>query len=185
MIRHTKGAPAAIQKGLQRIFIPASQMKEGVGSPTYTTQGISPIWQLDAQTLASVYADVGIPLDWVAPTDMWAYPVFAMSADVYANIRFGLEYLPMARGISIAGTVRRIESTIAADGTGTVIPRKEEWLTIEGIRIAANEPHFQLDDFTRIANMQLEIYRDGTSNLDEHPGNLYLMGLAIVYQAYI
>lgn len=183
--RHTRMAPAGIQKQLQRIWIAASSMAEGNGAPTYTTQGISPVWQLDAGSKMTVYADVGIPLDLMAGRDLWAYPVFTMSTALFARIRFGIRYLPMARGISIAATPRVIETAINADGTGTVIPKRPEWLTIEGWRVGYKEDHFQMDDFTRIANMQLEIYRDGASNWDDHGGNMYLQGLAILYEAFI
>ena len=185
MLRHTRGAPAGIQRQLQRLFIVAKTMAEGEGSPTLTAQGISPVWQMDAAKKSSVYTDVGIPLDIIASRDMWAYPVFTMSVNLFANIRFGVRYLPMARGISIAGTPTVIENTIAADGTGTVIPKRPEWLTLEGWRVAANQSQLQRDDFTNIANMQLEVYRDGASDLDPHPGNLYLQGLAIVYEAFV
>jgi len=183
--RHTRGAPAGIQKQYQRLFIDAQRMTEGDGSPSLTTVGISPVWQFDASKKSSVNADVGIPLDIMAGRDLWAYPILTMSTAAYANIRFGIEYLPMVRGISIAGTPRVIEATIAADGTGTVIPKRPEWLTIEGWRVSYKQDHFQMDDFTQIANMQLEIYRDGASALDEHGGNLYLQGLAILYEAFI
>jgi len=184
--RHTRGAPAGIQRNYQRKFIPASDMKEGDGQPTYAKQGISPVWQMDTAKKSSVNADIGIPLDIMAGRDMWAYPVFTMSTAVYANIRFGIDYLPMIKGMSIAATPTTIEKTIAADGTGTIIPRRPEWLTIEGWRIGGKEDWFQMDDFAgRIANMQLEIYRDGASALDEHGGDLYLQGLAILYDAFI
>ena len=179
-------APAGIQKQYQREFIPASAMKEGDGSPTYATVGISPVWQMDHSVKSSVNADWGIPLDIMAGRDFWMYPVFTMSTNVFANIRFGIDYLPMYRGVSIAAVPTTIENTIAADGTGTIIPRRSEWLTIEGWRVAGKEDWFQMNDFAgRIANMQLEIYRDGASLMDEHGGNLYLQGLAILYEAFI
>ena len=184
--RHTRGAPAGIQRNYQRKFIPASEMKEGDGSPTYATQGISPVWQMDTDTWSSVIADWGVPLDLMAGRDLWAYPIFTMSVNLYAYIMFGIGYLPMIRGMSIGATPTLIESKIAADGTGTVIPRREEWLTIEGWRVGGKEDWFQMEDFAgRIANMQFTIYRDGTSDLDAHPGNLYLQGLAILYEAFI
>jgi len=184
--RHTRGAPAGIQRNYQRLFIDAQRMIEGDGSPTLVTQGISPVWQFDAAKKSTVNADIGIPLDIMAGRDLWAYPVFTMSTNVFANIRFGIDYLPMIKGMSIAATPTTIENTIAADGTATIIPRRPEWLTIEGWRIGGKEDWFQMDDFAgRIANMQLEIYRDGASALDEHGGNLYLQGLAILYEAFI
>jgi len=184
--RHTRMAPAGIQKGYQREFIGAQTMYEGEGQPTLTTQGISPVWQMDAGSKMTVLADWGIPLDMMGGKDFWAYPIFTMSSNVFANIRFGINYLPMTKGISIAAILRTIENTIAADGTGTIIPRRSEWLTIEGSRVTRKQDHFSMDDFAgRIANIQLEIYRDGASLMDEHGGNLYLQGLAILYEAFI
>ena len=184
--RHTKMAPAGIQKQYQREFIGAQTMYEGEGQPTLTTQGISPVWQMDAGAKMTVLADWGIPLDMIGGKDFWVYPIFTMSTNVFANIRFGIDYLPMYRGVSIAAVPTTIENTIAADGTGTIIPRRSEWLTIEGWRVAGKEDWFQMNDFAgRIANMQLEIYRDGASLMDEHGGNLYLQGLAILYEAFI
>jgi len=184
--RHTRGAPAGIQRQYQREFIPASIMKEKDGSPTYVTTGISPTWQMDDDAKMTVIADWGIPLDMMGGRDFWAYPIFNMSLNIFANIRFGINYLPMAKGITTGAIPTTIENTIAADGTGVIIPRRTEWLTIEGWRVTRREDHFQMDDFAgRIANMQLEIYRDGLSDLDEHGGLLYLQGLAIQYEAFI
>ena len=184
--RHTRGAPAGIQRQFQREFIPASAMDEGDGSPTYVTVGNSKVWQMDEDAKMTVLADWGIPLDMMAGRDFWAYPIFTMSTNVFANIRFGINYLPMTKGISIAAILRTIENNIAADGTGTIIPRRTEWLTIEGPRVTGKEDWFQMDDFAgRIANMQLTIYRDGLSEFDEHGGLLYLQGLAILYEAFI
>ena len=183
--RHTRMAPAGIQRQFQREFIPASAMKEGEGTPTYVTVGISPVWQMDAEAKMTVLADWGIPLDMMAGRDFWAYPIFTMSTNQFADILFGINYLPMYRGMSIAGVPTTIESLIAADGTGTIIPRRSEWLTIEGWRVAGKQDWFQMESFAgRIANMQLEIYRDATFT-DEHGGNLYLQGLAIQYEAFI
>jgi len=178
-------ATAGIQRQYQRIWLDAMRMQEGDGSPTLTTQELSPVWQMDAGAKMTVKADVGIPLDIIAGRDMWAYPVFTMSQNVYARVRFGIRYLPMLRGISIAAVPTTIETAINADGTGTVIPKRPEWLTIEGWRVSRKQDYFQRDDFTDIVNMQLEIYRDGLSTWDDHPGNLYLQGLAILYEAYI
>jgi hypothetical protein len=184
--RHTRGAPAGIQRQYQRDFIPAMDMQEGDGSPTLTTAGISPVWQMDTNKRSSVNADWGVPLDIIAGRDLWAYPIFNMSINIFANIRFGIYYLPMVKETTTGGTYIVIENTIAADGTGTIIPRRPEWLTIEGWRVARKEDWFQMDDFAgRIVNMQLEIYRDGESVLDEHGGSLYLQGLAIMYEAFI
>ena len=184
--RHTRMAPAGIQRQFQRKFIPASVMKEKDGSPTYLTVGISPAWQMDDDAKMTVCTDWGIPLDMMGGRDFWAYPIFNMSLNIFADIRFGITYLPMAKGITTGAAGTTIENTIAADGTGVIIPRRTEWLTIEGSRVTLSEDHFQMDDFAgRIANMQLEIYRDGLSALDEHGGLLYLQGLAIQYEAFI
>ena len=184
--RHTRGAPAGIQKGYQRDFIPAMEMREKDGSPTLTTVGISPVWQMDDDAKMTVIADWGIPLDMMGGRDFWVYPVFNMSTQVYADIRFGIGYLPMTRGTTTGAAPTIIESTIAADGTETVIPKRSEWLTIEGSRVTGKEEWFQMEDFAgRIVNMQMEIYRDGLSDLDEHGGLLYLQGLAIIYEAFI
>ena len=185
VIHHTRMAPAAIQKQWQRIFIQAYTMKEGSVPPTAATAGISPVYDFDPDTEQDVITDVGIPLDWIAPTDWWAYPVFCTNQNVFATIRWGLQYLPMYRGVSIGGTPTVIEGNFDANGTGIVIPPKTQWLTLEGWRFAPREPIFQMDNFTRIVNLQIKVYRAATSAFDNHPGNARLLGLALVYQAFI
>lgn len=189
--RHTRMAPAAIQKQWQRIFIQAYTMKEGSVPPTAATAGISPVYDFDPDTEQDVVTDVGIPLDWIAGTDIWAFPVFCTNVALFGTVRWGLQYLGMLKNLSIAAAPRVIEGNFAANGTAIVIPPKAEWLTLNGQLLypgtspIMNEPLFQRDNFTSLVNLQLKIYRAAASAFDNHPGNARLLGLALVYQAFI
>jgi len=58
-------------------------------------------------------------------------------------------------------------------------------LTLKGDLLPGGEPAFQRDDFTSLAHVACKLYRDGLSTHDTHPGNAYLYGLAVVYEAFI
>lgn len=191
VVRHTRMAPAGIQTGTppqqqwQRIWVQAYDMRAGAVTPTAGRQGISPYWGFDPATQQDVEFDVGIPIDWIAGSDAYACPVFYTDVNLYATVRWGLQYLPMTQGISIASVPIVIEGNFDADGTGIVNPPKRQWLTLEGSRMAGGEPQFKRDDFTNIVCMQCKLYRDAASPFDNHPGNARLLGLAIMYQAFI
>jgi len=183
--RHTKMAPAGIQKQWQRMFIPAYEMPAGTTTPTAATSGVNRVWDFDEALRQDVLLAIPVPLNWVAGTVAWAYPVFSMSINLYAQVRWGLEYLPHIKGISIAGITTIIEGDIDADGTGTIIPPKSQWLTLKGDLLPGGEPAFQRNDFTELAHIACRLYRDGASVLDNHPGHALLYGLAVVYEAFI
>lgn len=184
--RHTRMAPAGIQRQLQRMFIPANYMHaEAQNNPTFGVSGVNAYWDFDEALKEEVYVAIPVPLDYMAGTDAWAYPVFSMNVNLYAKVRWGLEYLPQMRGMSIAGIGNIVEASIDADGTGTVIPPRAQWLTLGGNPIMAGEPVFQRDDFTLVAHLAAKLYRDGASALDNHPGHAYLYGLAVVYESFI
>lgn len=183
--RHTRMAPAGIQKQWQRMFIPAYTMVAGTVTPTAATSGVNRVWDFDEALRQDVLLAIPVPLDWVAGTDAWVYPVFSMTVNLYAQVRWGIEYLPHAKGISIAGIGTIIEGNFDADGTGTVIPPKSQWLTLGGNPIPGGESAFQRDDFTSIVHLAARLYRDGASALDNHPGHAELYGLAVVYEAFI
>jgi len=184
--RHTKMAPAGIQRQLQRMFIPANCMHaEAQGNPAFGVSGVNAYWDFDEALREELFLAIPVPLDWVAGTVAWVYPVFSMTVNLYAQVRWGIEYLPHAKGMSIAAIGNIIEASIDADGTGTVIPPKSQWLTLRGDLLPGGEPAFQRDDFTVIAHVAARLYRDGASALDNHPGHAYLYGLAVVYEAFI
>jgi len=184
--RHTKMAPAAIQKQWQRMFISARCMHaEAQNNPTFGVSGVNAYWDFDEALKQEVYLTIPVPLDWVAGTVAWAFPIFSMTVNLYAQVRWGIEYLPHVKGISIAGITNVIEASIDADGTGTVLPPKSQWLTLRGDLLPGAEPAFQRDDFTTLAHVAARLYRDGASALDNHPGHAYLYGLAVVYEAFI
>jgi len=185
--RHTRMAPAGIQKQLQRKFIPAHLMygDQQNGQPTRALSGVNIYWSFAENAKQEVRLAIPVPLDWIAGTVAWAYPVFSMDVNLYARVRWGLEYLPHIKGISIAGITTTIEGDFDADGTGTVIPPKSQWLTLRGDLLPGGEPAFQRNDFTELAHIACLFYRDGLSTHDTHPGNALLYGLAVVYEAFI
>ncbi len=184
--RHTKMAPAAIQKQWQRIFIPARLMHaEAQNNPTFAVSGVNAYWDFDEALKQQVYLAIPVPLDWVAGSVAWVYPVFSMSVNLYAQVRWGIEYVPHAKGMSIAAVTNVMEGNFDADGTGTVIPPRSQWLTLRGDLMPGGEPAFQRDDFTTLAHVAARLYRDGASALDNHPGHAYLYGLAVVYEAFV
>ena len=183
--RHTKGAPAGIQRQLQRMFIPAYEMPAGTTTPTAATSGVNRVWSFNEALWQDVLLAIPVPLDWVAGTVVWVYPVFSMDVNLFAQVRWGLEYVPHVKGISVAAIGSFIEGTFDADGTGTVIPPKSQWLTLRGDLVAGGEPAFQRDDFTGLVHIACRLYRDGASELDNHPGAALLYGLAVVYEAFI
>ena len=178
-------APAGIQRQLQRMFIPAYTMVAGTVTPAAATSGVNRVWDFDEALKQDVLLAIPVPLDWIAGTVAWAYPVFSMTVNLYAQVRWGLEYLPHAKGMSIAGITNVIEGNFDADGTGTVIPPKSQWLTLRGDLMPGGEPAFQRDDFTTLAHVAAKLYRDGASALDTHPGHAELYGLAVVYEAFV
>jgi hypothetical protein len=178
-------APAGIQKQWQRIFIQAYDMRAGESTPTAGRQGISPYWSFDPNTQQDVEFDIGIPLDWEAGSDAYAYPVFYTDVDLFATVRWGIQYLPMTRGMSIVGTPYVMEGNFAANGTGIVIPPKSQWLTLVGSGLIGRESLFQMDDFTALVNLQCKWYRAAASPFDNHPGNARLLGVAFMYRAFI
>jgi len=186
--RHTRMAPAGIQRQLQRMFIPAQLMYgaqlDGQPAGPYLS-GVNYFWDFDEALKQEVYLVIPVPLDWIAGSVAWAYPVFSMNVNLYAQVRWGLEYLPHAKGMSIAGITNVIEGDFDADGTGTVIPPKSQWLTLRGDLMPGGEPAFQRDNFTTLAHVAAKLYRDGASALDNHPGHAYLYGLAVVYEAFV
>ena len=184
--RHTRETPAGVQKQLQRMFIPARCMHaEAQNNPTWGVSGVNAYWDFDEALRQDVLLAIPVPLDWVAGTVAWAYPVFSMTVNLYAQVRWGLEYLPHVKGMSIAGITNFIEGSFDADGTGTVIPPRSQWLTLRGDLLPGGEPAFQRDDFTTLAHIAAKLYRDGASVLDNHPGHAELYGLAVVYEAFI
>ena len=185
--RHTRMNPAAVQKQLQRMFIPAQLMYGDYqnGEPTRGVSGVNVFWTFDPDAKQELYVVIPVPLDWIAGTVAWAYPVFSTDTDLYARVRWGLEYTPHAKGTSIAAVPIVIEGNFDADGTGTVIPPKSQWLTLVGNLLYGGEPAFQRDDFTELVHVACKFYRDGLSDLDNHPGAARLYGLAVVYEAFI
>ena len=183
--RHTKMAPAGIQKQLQRMFVPAYEMVAGTTTPTAATSGVNRVWSFDEALRQDVLLAIPVPLDWIAGTVAWAYPVFSMDVNLYAQVRWGLEYLPHVKGMSIAAIGNIIEGNFDADGTGTVIPPKSQWLTLRGDLLPGGEPAFQRNDFTELVHVACRLYRDGVSVFDNHPGHALLYGLAVVYEAFI
>ena len=180
-------APAGIQKQLQRIWIPAHLMygDQLDGQPTRGISGVNVYWDFAENLKMQVYTSIPVPLDWIAGSVAWAYPVFSMNMNLLGQVRWGLEYLPHPRGMSIAGLTNVIEGNFDADGTGTVIPPRSQWLTLRGDLLPGGEPAFQRDDFTSIAHVAAIFYRDGPSVLDTHLGHAELYGLAVVYEAFI
>jgi hypothetical protein len=185
--RHTKMAPAGIQKELQRMFIPAHLMygDQQNGQPTRGISGVNIYWSFAENAKEEVFLVIHVPLDWVAGTVAWAFPVFSMDTDLFARVRWGLEYTPHVKATSIAAVPTVIEGDIDADGTGTVIPPKSQWLTLRGDLLIGGEPAFQRDDFTSLVHVACKFYRDGLSTHDTHPGAARLLGLAVVYEAFI
>ena len=196
VLRHTRMAPASIQSGTppqqqwQRIFIPPNVMYKvpnggpDIGIPEMENC-ITKVYVFDPDNVESVYFEIPVPLDWIAGTDAYAYPIFCTSINLYAQIRWGLAWLPMVKGISIAAVPNVIEGNFDADGTGVVIPPKSQWLTLKGSLLSAGEPAFKQDDFTLIADLSCKLYRAANSVFDTHPGEAYLLGLVVMYQAYI
>jgi len=187
-MKHTKGAPAGVQKQWQRTWIPAHNMKAGTVTPTEATVGICKVWSFHPDTKQDVVFTIPIPVDWMGGTDVYAYPVFCTDVNLYATVRWGLQWLGIVRGISIAALGTTIEGNFQADGTGFVIPPKSEWLTLPGSAIGAlKEELFQMDgrDFTTLAALAAKLYRAAPSPFDNHPGNARLLGLIIMYQAFV
>jgi hypothetical protein len=152
---------------------------------TFGVSGVNAFWDFAEDAKEEVYVVIPVPLDWITGSVAWAYPVFSMTVNLYAQVRWGLEYLPHTKGISIAGITNVIEGDFDADGTGTVIPPRSQWLTLRGDLMPDGEPAFQRDDFTTLAHVAAKLYRDGASALDTHPGHAELYGLAVVYEAFI
>ena len=187
MKRHTRMAPAGIQRQLQRMFIPAHCMygDQLNGQPTENLSGINVFWSFAVGYRMEVLLVIPVPLDWIVGTVVWAYPVFSTDVNLFAQVRWGLEYTPHVKATSIAAVPTVIEGTFDADGTGTVIPPRSQWLTLKGDLLIGGEPAFQRNDFTELVHIACKFYRDGLSVLDNHPGAARLYGLAVVYEAFI
>ena len=193
-VRHTRMAPAAIQTGtppqqqLQRIFVPAESMDAGAqnGNATKTHIYDQVVWEFPEDADASVLFKLPIPLDWMAGTDTYLYPVFCTSVNLFAKVRWLLEYIAMTQGMSYASVAIQISSVIDADGTGMIIPKKSEWMTLVGSALAApGEPAFKRDDFTLLSHVKCRLHRTPLAPEDTHPGHLYLFGVQLMYQAFI
>jgi len=179
-------APAAIQSELQRMWIPANLFKEGSTHPTANTVNNSPVYDFDPDAKQWLHGTIHVPLNWKANSDMFAYPVFCSDLNVLGNMRWGMEYVGLQRGISIAAAIVNIEKTIPCNGTATIIPTKPYWLTLERFRIlAGGESLFQQDKFTSVVHIPIIVFRDGASVFDNHAGLGRFHGLAVVYEAFI
>jgi len=185
--RHTKMAPAEIQRELQRLWVPCTVMNPETGEAALTNYAgsITPVRAFPDAAKHRVNINVEVPLDWIAGKDAWAYPVFFTDVARYGYTRWGIRYTPMVKDMSIVAVPITIENNVMADGTGIVNPPKSEWLTLGGSGWAAAEPSFQRDNFTQLVTVSMQLYRDGNSVLDVHIGTCYLLGLAIVYPAFI
>ena len=195
LTRHTRMAPAAIQSGTppqqqwQRIFVPAECMDAGAqnGNATLAHIDDQAVWEFPEDADASVLFKLPIPLDWMAGTDAYLYPVFCTNVNLFAKVRWLLEYVGMVKGISYDTVATQMASVIDANGTGTIIPRKDEWITLGagGLGAILSEPAFKRNDFTLASHVKCRLHRTPLAPEDTHPGHVYLFGVQVMYQAYI
>lgn len=180
-------APASIQRQLQRLWIPCTVMNPADGEATLSNYGgsITPVRAFPDAAKHRVYMNVEVPLDWMAGRDVWAYPVLFTNVALYGYTRWGIRWTGMVRNRSIVSVPTTIEKNVMANGTGIVNPPRSEWMTLYGSALIGGEPVFQRDNFTELVTLSIELYRDGNSALDVHTGTCYLLGLAIVYEAFI
>lgn len=196
VLRHTMGAPAAIQEASppqsrwQRLLVKAYELyveaPNDTNPPTFGRTGNVIYYSFDPNTLNECFGKFPVPTDWIAGTDMFAYPVFSMDQNWLGKVRWGIAYTAEVKGMSIAAVPIVQESSIDADGTGAVLPPKSQWLTLSDIKVGVpKEDVFQRGDFTTLAHVEFRWYRDGLSALDNHGANARLYGIVIMYQAFI
>lgn len=184
LTRHTRMAPASIQRQRQHRFYPAHRMHEASTHPTETIVGNTVVYDFNAALKQSLYTVIEVPRDWIPSTDMFLYPVFFSDQNVLGNMRWGAEILAAVEGVSIAAVPFNIEQTIPCNGTAIQVPNQEYWLRIARTWIWGST-YIRQDNYTILPAFMVEFFRDGASALDTHAGLGRLLGVMHVYDAFI
>jgi len=170
-VRHSQ---RLLQPTLREKVVYANDLSEGSGSPTLTSVGLSPVWQLDAQGNSHVLGDLKIPIDRVPGTPIDVKIVFTVNAGGgYGYILLNFDYIVVSEGSNIAlGDVM--------PGLVVTVPAANLQKTTAPIRIASS----RLDGLISSADIQFAVQREQLNDADTYGGNVLILKVVFEYYAY-